>query len=207
MEGGLDLRTNRVIGTFEKYFKDEADKGRLEESLASLAFDNISVDDPAGTVAYPMFSDEDRDKFQGLVKLAEQGIGDWKAAKDFAVKLAVDRITDMQNTHYQANQDLLNKPKEDTEEKLKPTPHERAVIIANKQWENALKLGKAKKKIQSRTVSMNMYGKYVSGIDAWVIVDKDDGFVPAYMTDGEPDAYTLQGVLRELRYTDIHLPK
>ena len=202
MEGEFDLRTNRVVGTFEKYFKGEADDGTLEESLASLAFDNISVDDPESTqLAYPMFSDEDRDKFQGLVKLAEES-GDWKAAKDFAVKLAVDRITNMQNDAYQANQDLINKISGDKGTKLKPSQ-----ILANKQWEGALKLGKAKKKIKSRAVSTNMYGRWEESLGKWTIVNKDDEWVPVYMTGGEPEQYTLEEVLRELGYTDTHLPQ
>jgi hypothetical protein len=69
----------------------------------------------------------------------------------------------------------------------------------------AFALGKAKNKKKPRAVSMNMYGKWVAGISSWVIVDKDDAFVPVYMTNNEPDTYTLKEVLRELGYTDANL--
>jgi hypothetical protein len=195
MGGAYDQRVIDARNRFENYFKKQNKDGTLEESLASLAFDGINLEDDKGHTN-SIFMEEDLKKLQLLVQNE-----DWEGAKDLAVQLAVDRLTDIQNTANTQYEEELGKLSENDNELTT------AQKTANRQWELALGLGKSKKKIKARAVSTNMYGKYVPQIEAWVIVDKDDVHVPVYVTNGEPEKYTLEGVLRELGYTDQHLKK
>lgn len=195
MGGPYDHRVIDARNRFENYFKKQTKDGKLEESLASLAFDEIFLEDIKGH-NQGIFVEEDIKKLQLLVQNE-----DWEGAKDLAVELAVNRLIDIQNDANTKYEEELGKLKKNDDELTT------AQKTANRQWELALGLGNAKKKIKARAVSTNMYGKYVPQIEAWVIVDKDDAHVPVYVTNGEPEKYTLEGVLRELGYTDQHLKK